>query len=102
MHVEPAPRRREAMAESGRGADGDGKVRPGHSDGVERVEIVETDCWRLGMKVRGDTGSVDSRYWRHKWPDQPGMPNQTSLVSAESKVRGLSVRLPTGKGVARI
>ncbi len=44
MHVELAPRRREAVAGSGRraGAVGGGELGPGHIGGVEGVEVVET------------------------------------------------------------
>ncbi len=55
MHVELAPRRREAVTKSDRRvgiADGDGNVRPGHDDGVEGVEVVETNWQYLGVGVR--------------------------------------------------
>jgi hypothetical protein len=56
VHVEQAPRRREAMARSGRrtaGVGRGGEPGPGHGGGVEGVQVVETDWGTVG-ETTGD------------------------------------------------
>ncbi len=67
MHVEPTPRRREAVVGSGGRASGvarGGEQGPGHGGGVEGVQVVEEErvvCRRRGWgwKRGGEQGMTD-------------------------------------------
>ena len=51
VHVEQAPRRREAVSVSGRRMAGvvrDREQRPGHGGGVERVQVAKKVCGAMG------------------------------------------------------
>ena len=59
VHVEPAPRRREAVTVSGgRWGAGrvEGEVRPGHRSGIEHVQVIVDAC------VGRECGGFDSRF----------------------------------------
>jgi hypothetical protein len=68
VHVELAPRRREAVAESGRRTGGVERGReqgPGHGGGVEGVQVVEKACGRgvllSGWRIDGAWGEGGRR-----------------------------------------
>ncbi len=74
MHVEQAPRRREAVAVSERRSEGGGEQRPVHGGWVERVEVVEIACGRTGRQVRANVVSVGvarMRYYVLLWAHKP-------------------------------
>ncbi len=62
VHVQPAPRRREAVGASGRRTDAarcGGEHSPVHTGGIEGVEVVENlkACRRRGQQGREEAGS---------------------------------------------
>jgi hypothetical protein len=64
VHVQQAPRRREAVGTSGRRTARvvcGGEQGPGHGGGVERVQVVEEACRHGGQKLgrRGVKSACD-------------------------------------------
>jgi hypothetical protein len=93
MHVEPAPRRREAVAVSGRRAGGvvrGGEQGPGHGGGVERVQVVESAsaCKRKGF-LTGDSDVV----YRRDWQVGPGCAAGAGGASGQRRRVGLEGRV---------
>ncbi len=61
MHIQQAPRRREAVECSGRRTAGvvrGGEQGPGHGGGVERMQVVKILC-RQGDRGRGEGGVIN-------------------------------------------